>query len=418
MVGDRPAVTSFVPPGYTAVAIPWNRIYGSEHLQIDDHLDLLASYQLERKRKVRETETRDDQNVVASEYEEYVSRGTDRTRDESLGERGESWFVATDAIVVGPVGFPPPAAAMRAIGDVRTNQANTQQMSGPALLIAVDNRDLSNVAMVLNTEDVHLSVAFRGQYEDSIPEGLRQIAVAPLDLPAYTEFSEHNWKGLRRDVTSRLVREDDARFADALTVEQIEQFYGRVLKTAKRRFSFFTADDFLPPGVQPGVAAGIGADSVLVAVTSDQVQSLSRFVDNDVVALILTGHASVPDGAVIHSMHSVGLAAAVVVQRARIVRAATDVSDTIALEIPRSDVAALTAALFAHDATDDGDKHSHRLMALATHRTDVAPTAAGSPVPQAGIPDYLPLRSAPQVYEILGDTTRTHFFNTEVGVVP
>ncbi len=46
-VGDRPAITRFVPPGRTAFAIPWNRVYGSEHLQIGDEIDLMASYSLE-----------------------------------------------------------------------------------------------------------------------------------------------------------------------------------------------------------------------------------------------------------------------------------------------------------------------------------------------------------------------------------
>ena len=42
-VGDRPAITRFIPPGRTAFAIPLNRIYGAEHLQIGDSIDLIAS---------------------------------------------------------------------------------------------------------------------------------------------------------------------------------------------------------------------------------------------------------------------------------------------------------------------------------------------------------------------------------------
>ncbi len=55
-VGDRPAITRFVPPGRTAFAIPWNRVYGSEHLQIGDEIDLMASFSLESNDEQEETE--------------------------------------------------------------------------------------------------------------------------------------------------------------------------------------------------------------------------------------------------------------------------------------------------------------------------------------------------------------------------
>ncbi|MEZ6129765.1 MAG: hypothetical protein R3C59_13865 [Planctomycetaceae bacterium] len=417
VVGDRPAIPNFIPPGYTAVAIPWNRMYGSEHLQIDDHLDLLASYPLERKRDVNERETRGEQNVVAKEYEEFISRGTDRTRDESLAERGEPWFIATNAVVIGPVGFPAPGPALRAIGNANTPGNNADRMSGPAILIAIDNRDLENVAMVLNTPDVLLSVAIRGSDSVEAPEGYREIAVAPVDIPAFSEFSDLHWKGLRREVAHRLVRDNDPRFADAVGVDRIDQFYGRTLKVAKSRFAAFSPDDFLPEGAEPGVVAGIGPNSVVVNVVADQVQALNRFHDNDEVAVLLTGNVETPPTAVIHATSGLGPGSRVVVQSARVVRSASDVSDTIALEISRTDVAAFTAALFAHDATDSGEKHSQRLMAVALHRVPETPDIATDQIPRSPIPDHLPLKSAPQVYEILGGQSRTHFFATSNEVV-
>ena len=78
--------------------------------------------------------------MVAKEYDEYVSRGTDRTRDESLAERGEPWFIASDAIVIGPVGFPPPNAALRAIGYSAKPTGDQTRVSGPAILLAIDPR--------------------------------------------------------------------------------------------------------------------------------------------------------------------------------------------------------------------------------------------------------------------------------------
>ena len=429
IIGDRPAVTRFVPAGRVAIAVPWNRIYGSEHLQIDDHFDLLASYSLQRNRNVRSTETRADQNVVSKEYEEIIARGTDRTRDETLGERGEPWFVATDAIVVGPVGFPPPAAALRAIGGRQAGNngsgSNRNGPSGPAILLAVDSRDVESLATVLNTPGAVFSAAFRPQGNlQTIPAGFRHVAVAPVEMFAYTEFSELQWKGLRREITGRLVAADDPRFADAITMDQIGQYYGRVLNTAKTRFATFKDADFLPAGAEAGVAAGIDADHVLVNVTSDQVQSLNRFRDNDEVALVLTGNTILPPGAVSHTA-LLGPTSRVVVQSVRIVRAASDISDTISLAVHRDDMAALTTALFRHDATDNADKHDYRLMAVARQRSGGADTggdgfgnvegntadhAQAESAPLLGVD---PLKSATRIYEITGGTARTHYFVAE-----
>lgn len=408
IVGDRPAVTSFVPPGRVAIAVPWSRIFGSEHLQIDDHFDLLASYPLERRRDVRSTEARADENVVSKEYDEYVARGTDRTRDESLAERGEPWFIATDAIVIGPVGFPPPAAAMRAIGDRASDRRNRQDLSGPAILLAIDSRDVESMATVLNTSDVLLSAAFRAHADQVTPRGFRHIAVAPVEMPAYTEFSDLQWKGLRREITGRLVRTDDPRFDDAISIDAIDQYYGRVLNTEKARYSTFRDKDFLPAGAKAGVAAALDSNSVLVNVTSDQVQALNRFQENDQVALLLTGNRELPPGALVHSSN-IGPSAQVVVQSVRIIQAASDISDTIALAVPQDDVAALTAALFRHDATDSSGRHDFRLLAVARHRTDTK-SSEPDPQPVAALTGFDPLMSAPQIYEVVGGNARTHYF--------
>ena len=402
IVGDRPTVTSFIPPGRTAIAVPWNRIFGSEHLQIDDHFDLLASYSLERRRTVNQTNS-GGSDVIKKEYEEYTSRGTDRTRDESLADRGEPWFIATDAIVIGPVGFPPPNAALRAISGQQQENAKNR-LSGPAILLAVDTRDVESIATVLNTPDALLSVAFRAKEGlQGVPEGFRHIAVAPVAIPAYSELSDLRWKGLRRDITGRLVRADDPRFADAITVDQINLYYGRVLRTAKTRFAAFFPSDFMPEGAEPGVAAAIGPDRVLVNVSADQVQALNRFRDNDEVAIILTGDVTLPQGAVLHSTMTLGAGSEVIAQSARIVRGVSDVSDTIALTIPRESAAQFTSALAA--ASSAGSK---RLVAVARHRVN-APAINAEPAPQP-LSDHHPLNSASKIYEITGGQSRTHFF--------
>ena len=416
IVGDRPAITSFIPPGRIAIAVPWNRIFGSEHLQIDDRLDLLASYPLERNRNVNERQTDSQQNVVTKEFDEYVSRGTDRTRDESLAARGEPWFIATNAIVVGPVGFPPPNAAMRVIGNAtqRPQAAGATGVSGPAILLAIDTRDLESLVTVLNTPDALLSVAFRTrESSQSIPAGFRQIAVAPVAIPAYSEFSDLHWKGLRREITSRLVPDDDPRFANAITKDQIDSYYGRVLRTAKTRFAAFTAEDFMPVGTVAGVAAAIDSNSVLVNVTANQIQAINRFRDNDEVALLLSGNFGVPDGVTVHSATALGPGSRVIVQSARVIQAVSDLSDTVALSVPANQAAALITALFAHDATDSNNRPDLQLVAIARPRSQsMQKHAADDPHP---LVDHMPLDSATKVFEITGSQARTHLFPASSG---
>lgn len=412
VVGDRPSVTGFVPRGRTAIAVPWNRLYGGEHLQIDDRIDLIASFRLERNREVRSTSTGRDQNVVAREYEEIVSRGTDRSRDETLAERGEPWFIATDALVVGPVGFPASAPAMRAIGSIKRQSTDKADLSGPAILLAIDNRDLESIATALNTDGL-LTVAFRPKPNQSIPDGFREIAVAPLDMEAYTEFSDQKWKGLRREMTGRLVLADAPQFKDAISMSEIDGFYGRVLRVRKSRFAAFRESDFMPPGTPPGAASAIASGSVLINVTADQIQSINRFRNDDVIALILTGNFEPGSSAVVHSSQNAGPEAQVIVQSARIVKSVTDASNTIALEVSQDDASQLTAALFAHDASDGGDRQNFRLMAVARNTTGRA--SQENPEVDSEISGHSPLSAAPRVFELIGGRSRTHYFPSVQG---
>jgi len=402
VVGDRPAITGFLPPGRFAIALPWNLLYGAEHLHIDDHVDILASYQLERKRPTRRSETRADDSVVTSEYEDIVSRETDRTLSESLGSRGEPWLVATDAIVVGPVGYPAPAAALRAIGEGRPAVGAGTTLSGPAILLAVDSRDVESLAAALNTTEVLFSVAFRAKATDETPAGFKRIAVASVELSAFELFSDLNWKGLRRGITTRLVRDDDANFRDAIPASEIADYYGRVLKSAKLRFEHFTADDFMPPGVEPGVAAGIGGSTVAVTVSTDQIAGLGRFADNDRVAIILTGNPQVPQNAVLHGIGTLGPGAEIVVQCARIVRAASDTSGIVTLEVSAADVSRLAAA----QSSGGG------LLAVARVREGALDESADGEG-KTEIADHLPIKQASKFEAIVGRRTETHIFTAD-----
>ncbi len=407
VVGDRPAITSFIPVGRFAFAVPWNLLYGAEHLQIDDRVDILASYQLERQRKRRDNEKRTDDSTVTSEYDEYVSRETNRTLDESLGKRGEPWTIATDAIVVGPVGFPAPASALRAIGDAQgASREGATSLSGPAILLAVDSRDVEALSTALNTEGIVFSVAFRSQSQTETPVGFKRIAVAPVELSAFELFSDLNWKGLRREIATRLVRAADDNFRDAIEIEQISNYYGRVLRKGKLRFEHFTAADFLPSEVGPGVAAGIGGASVAVTVTTEQVSGLSRFEDNDRVALLSAGDLALPPNAVVHGTSGLGTTASAVVQDARIVRSASDTSDVVTLEVAVYDVAALEAALAGG-----------RLIAVARPR-GIASRAASHEALATPIPSHSPIQGSPRFEAIVGRQSEIHLFESRPEAQP
>ncbi|MEZ6110802.1 MAG: hypothetical protein R3C99_07300 [Pirellulaceae bacterium] len=201
VVGDRPAVTNFIPAGRVGIALPWSLLYGAEHLQIEDRVDILVSYQLERTREVRKTEKQADDHVVATEFDEFVERNTDRTMPESLATRGEPWFVATDAIVVGPVGFPAPNAALRAIGDAKPEPGSTTvAYSHPSIMFAIDPRDVEALTTALNTKEVLLLVTFSPDRKRDEPMRYRRIAIAPVELSAFELFSDLSWKGLRREI--------------------------------------------------------------------------------------------------------------------------------------------------------------------------------------------------------------------------
>ncbi|GIW98526.1 MAG: hypothetical protein KatS3mg111_1859 [Pirellulaceae bacterium] len=412
VVGDRPAITEFLPPGRFAVAVPWKLLYGAEHLQIEDHVDLLATYPLERKQSVNRTATRGDNTVVNSEYEDFVLRATDRTRSESLGARGEPWLVATDAIVVGPVGYPAPAAALRAIGAEQNSAGTDTPQSGPAILLAVDSRDVESLATALNTAEVQFSVAFRPRTAAAMPPGFKRIAVAPVELAAFELFSDLNWKGLRREITTRLVREDDVNFQDAISASEIANYYGRVLKTRKLRFQSFTPDDFLPPGAAPGAAAGIHGQNLAVMVSTDQIAGLGRFSDNDRIAIVLAGAPQLPPNAVLRGSKTLGPDAEVVVQSARVVRSASDTSDTVTLEVHVDDATKLCAALVSPDTTSaDGGRHQ-RLIAIARPRAEPLTNPRTVPA-EPVIASRLSVKHAPRIEAMVGRRVETHIFSTD-----
>ena len=418
VVGDRPSVTSFVPPGRTAFAIPWNRMYGAEHLQIDDHIDLLASFSLESEDEEEETETRPDGTKVVRKRTDIATRETLRTWDESFGFRSEPWFVATDAIVIGPVGFPAPAAAQRALGaELNRGTASTAESapSGMPLLIAVDDRDVERIAAALATKRALFTPAFHGNDDDAVaPDGMKKVAVAAQDIDAFEAFAENVWQGNRRRAMFRLVEIDDARFDQAISADEITSFYGRVLKRAKRRDDFFVAEDFLPEGSVPGIAAGASQGTTIYAVADREIEGLDGFQADDRVVILMRGVTKPVAGVVVHGFNPRRPISEVVVSDVRIVRASRK-GQTV-LEIRNEDLTRLQAAWAASFSEDEGgaeaqEQRSH-LLAVGLPRTMAKPSEldADAVHNRSQIPSFDPLQNATVVETMIGSKREYHQF--------
>jgi len=406
VVGDRPAITAFIPPGRTAFAIPWNRVYGAEHLQLEDRIDLLASWSLESDQEQEETETRPDGTRIVRRRNEQARRSTLRTQEDSLGYRSEAWFVAADAIVIAPVGFPAPAAALRAIGgrasEAVPGQSLTAVPTGPPLLIAVEDRDVERLAAALAARGTLFTAAYHAVTE-SVPEGQRRIAVAAQDLPEFTEFSETVWLGNRRRQATRLVNAGDPRFADSLEPEQLEGFYGRTLKAAKRREDIFRATDFLDAGTGPGYLADAAPGTVLMAVSDRYVGGLDAFLTGDRVAIVQRGRVPLAAGTVQHGPVQLGNEARVVAGDVRI--AAGSRGGRAMLEVPAASASRLQAAL-ALVAGGGGESavaaDSITLEAVGLPRSGDGGSGVGAGVTAGRLPDFSPLDDAVVVESIVG----------------
>ncbi|MGI9474800.1 MAG: hypothetical protein ACR2NZ_24935 [Rubripirellula sp.] len=397
-VGDRPAITRFIPAGRTAFAIPLNRIYGAEHLQIGDTIDLMASYSLEQLQDEEETETRPDGTVIVRKSESLTPRTTRRSWEQSLGNRAEPWFVASDAIVVAPVGFPAPAAALRAIeqSDAAENRRNAAiGFDGPPIIIAVASRDVESMATAMATRDALFTVAFHASETNELPPQSKSIAVAPESLEAFTALDNNSWMGNRRDVASRVVSTSDPRFSNALAPEQLADFYGRVLKAEKPRGAFFTADDFLPVGTGAGIAAVARVGFTLLPIADREIEGIDSFVTDDRVTILI--RAVVQSQALNRLTSEAGIATSVVVaDSVRIARGS--LAGQSVLEIRNEDLTRLQAAL-ARSLTDrkDLEDRSHLIAVGIARQAKDQQTAVAD-----GIPEFDPLQNIKSTELIIG----------------
>ncbi len=139
-----------------------------------------------------------------------------------------------------------------------SNGSNTA-FNGPPIIIAVEDRDVEAVTAALATRDALFTVAFHAneEVEGTLSPDSRQIVVASEPLSPYQEFNESIWLGNRRRITTRVVSTADERFDNAISLDDVRFFYGRVIGKAKAKGDYLTAEDFLPVGTKPGLAAGV-----------------------------------------------------------------------------------------------------------------------------------------------------------------
>jgi hypothetical protein len=198
-----------------------------------------------------------------------------------------------------------------------------------------------------------------------------------------------------------------------LDADRIGDFYGRVLNKTKRRFDFFTAEDFLPEGARPGVAAGIAPGAVAVNVTGNQIARLGWFQENDRVAADAGGRyriarqrrAAQHDG-----------------DRSRRAGRGPGCKDhprglgyqpDVTLEVMAEDVAALEAALSWRTSGN------RSLVAVGRPRGDLEAVSVGTGDRQiAALHDHMPYRDAPKFETLIGRQRQVHIFQAPIRTQP
>lgn len=386
-IGDRPAISQFVPPGMKAFAIPWNRLYGSEHVQIGDRIDLMVSYPIER--IVSVTETRIDENgePYVRTYEKIESTSSSQPAVKTFDRRGEPWFVATDAVVIGPVGFPAPPPAQRALANADdpnlgrgTGDRSGVRLNGSPLIVAVANMDAENFVAAIVSNEALFTVAIHADSE--IRPGTKSIAICPTTVERYEEFNEAVWLNNRRRIMTRMVDANDPRFLAAIDTRQIESYYGRVMATEKSRWDFFTDEDFLPTGVASGIAAAATPGHTIAIVEDKYFEGLSAFQSEDRVSILLRGVTRLNDNVIYSGTYRDFPRGTLVVRDARIVR--HSVGETVAIELNDGDMAVFQAGLaYVKGFNDDAERPTKGLPSLVAV---VQPRGSVAVMPEAERP--------------------------------
>lgn len=432
IVGEAPGISTFVPPGHMAVAIPWSRLYGAEHLKVGDVVDLTVSYSLQYEAESKEQERKPDGTVIERTIKRRANEPTKRTYDETLGFRGEPWFAALKAKVIGPVGYPPPTAATRFLGESLFELKQGGESAGPPILFAIEERDQEAISAAMATKDATFAVTIHPPKSDtSTPAGWKRIVLAPVGIPALDKLTNNDLEQRHtRRLLTRLVRTDDPVFEHALTEAELRPLLGCVLRSYKNRHTFFTKKDFFASDVQPGFAAGIDGASTVYIADNEDIEGLEHFRDNDRIAILFRAIAKKPEGVITHGLSLERPVASVVVPEARILRASQE-GKTV-LEVSQKDVTRLHAAWAAAFAkkNDQNDENKNRRLHLVAISlpTSVGADSGDTPAPQTTdakiasgqssfIPDFDPAAETRVLEVIVGDRRETHVFANDRAAV-
>lgn len=374
-VGDRPAISSFVPTGMRAFAIPFDSLLGSEHLKIGDRIDLMVSYQLEDRVEERETEISETAIETRTLIRETFEKAeTQRGYESSFDRRTESWFVAMEAITIGPLGFPAPASALRQMQGLGARRSGNQnqhvQLARPPIMIAVSNLDAENVAAALVSKNPLFSMSLHG--DDRVDPGMKRVAIAPGKLTRLDAFKESGYLTNRRGPIFRYVSNNDPRYEGAIEAGKVNSFYGRVLSRSKQRWDVLREDDFFPVGISAGLAANVQPCHSVLVVDTTTIESLVNFEEGDQVSILLRDVSSIPSDVIYSGLSRRRPWSDVVVDNVRLIRVE---GQAVCLELHDSDVSVLQAAL----ATANSSGAARRLVAVVRPRA-VEPelSAAGS----------------------------------------
>ncbi|MEL6105430.1 MAG: hypothetical protein AAFU85_05315 [Planctomycetota bacterium] len=147
----------------------------------------------------------------------------------------------------------------------------------------------------------------------------------------------------------------------------MKAFEFRVLRRAKRRGEFFTANDFLPEGAQPGIAAAAGPGETIFAVADREIEGLDIFQADDLVTILVRAVVKPPAGIAGGGLDLKRPVSTVVVPSARIVRASQ--SGQTILAVADGDLTRLQAVWALSMSEENGGSERSHLLAVALPRT-------------------------------------------------
>ncbi len=244
--GTRPGISAGVPEGKRALTLEVDRVKGVRSLQAGDRIDMLASIPIALLPYFG--------GMESGWRVENVLSGAGSSGGQQ--KRSETRMLAGDAVIVEPVTTRQVPVASTSF----TEGSVTRMVPVQEIVIAVDLADVALVSEAVDQQLTITCIAHSGRPKasdaDRVAEGLVEVPVAARYVPAYSRLVREDLVDVRtRFETSVLMREDEA---EQLGIARsAAELLGRVVARDVGVGEFFTAAQLLPPGTNPGVAAGI-----------------------------------------------------------------------------------------------------------------------------------------------------------------